>query len=63
LFFLAHFAYDKEFARSHSYEWQRIKSRPIPFSIAGIPFVMQFEVPVELGYEVRKKKFKKKQFC
>jgi len=48
----AHFAYDKEFARSHSYEWQRIKSRPIPFSIAGIPFVMQFEVPVELGYEV-----------
>jgi hypothetical protein len=44
--------YDTSFARSHSYEWQRIKSQPIPFAIGGIPFVLQIEVPVELGYEV-----------
>ena len=48
----AAFQYSGDWSKSGTVTLANIKSKPIPFSVFGVPFFLELEAPIELGYDV-----------
>lgn len=48
----AQFQYRGSYSKSDSFIWATLRSQPIPFSLGGIPLVLQLAAPIEAGYSL-----------